>query len=501
MVLILILLSCSKITPSASILAVSSGDVTSNSVIIWARATGRAEMDLQYDTDPGFARPHPGGAAQATPETDFTVKFKLAGLAPHTVYHYRVGFSGRGGRSSSETKDAMVGRFKTAPAPAVDASVKFLLGADTGGQGYCRRVGTGYSIYSSMRSLGADFYIQNGDGVYADDDCPERGPQRGWQNIPGDFRRIKDSKLDWTNRQLVRETILKHYRYNWEDRHLKDFIRNISTYAQWDDHEVIDDFGAEWTFWNTLDGRPGYPVLVQEGLSAFLSYWPIKQDPVDLNRIYRSFRWGKSVELFLLDTRSYRSRNNVADTAQNDKTLLGKAQLAWLKNGLITSTATWKVVSSTCPLAISRSGGIYPIVGQDCWAHGLTPDSSPQTGFTRELVNLMTFLDEHRVKNMIWLSTDVHHAESIRYAFDGNHDGNSMLFYEFIVGPLNAGIGPLEPLDSTLNPTRLFHKIGIFNFGHFQVERGEDGSSHFISSVRDANGLVVPGSVIDLLAD
>ena len=247
--------------------------------------------------------------------------------------------------------------------------------------------------------------------------------------------------------------------------------------------------------------RPGYPVLVQEGLSAFLNYWPIAHNPVDPKRIYRSFRWGKSVELFLLDTRSYRSRNDLADTVENDKTLLGKAQLAWLKNGLITSTATWKIVSSTCPLAISRSGGNYPVIGQDCWGHGSASDSSSQTGFTRELVDLMTFLDEHHVKNMIWLATDVHHAESTRYAFDGNRDGKAMVFHEFFVGPLSATHGPLGPFDSTLNPTHLFRKSGIFNFGHFRVERRENGSSHFIAEVRDENGVAVPGSVIDLVAE
>ena len=51
----------------------------------------------------------------------------------------------------------------------------------------------------------------------------------------------------------------------------------------------------------------------------------------------------------------------------------------------------------------------------------------------------MTFLDEHDVKNMVWIATDVHHVESTRYAFDGNHDGKSMVFHEFLVG-LNARV-------------------------------------------------------------
>jgi len=220
-------------------------------------------------------------------------------------------------------------------------------------------------------------------------------------------------------------------------------------------------------FWNLNDKRPGYPILVEEGLSAFFNYWPIAQNPVEPTRMYRSFRWGKNVELFLLDTRSYRSRNNLADIAENDKTLLGKAQLAWLKNGLISSTATWKVVSSTCPLAMSGTGGAYSVTGQDCSAHGSAPDASSQTGFTRELVDLMTFLDEHDVKNMIWLATDIHHVESTRYTFDGNRDGKSMVFHEFIVGPLSATPAPLGPFDSTLKSHALVPQGRHFQFRLF----------------------------------
>ena len=492
--------SASVTTSPATIFAVSSGDITSDSAIIWGRATEKAEVSVRYDTDRNFSRPQFGGAAEATSQTDFTVKFKLEHLIPRTIYYYRLTPSLGGPPDSDEMNNVMVGQFKTAPAPDDDASVSFLLGGDTGGQGYCRRVGTGYLIYSSMRALGADFYIQNGDGVYVDNACPGPGPEPGWQNVPGNFLRLADPTFDWRNRSLVRETILAHYRYNWEDQHLKEFFRSISTYAQWDDHEVINDFGAQWTFWNPLDKRPGYPILVQEGLNAFLNYWPIAPNPVEPVRIYRSFRWGKNVELFLLDTRSYRSRNDLPDVPENDKTLIGKAQLAWLKNGLITSTATWKIVSSTCPLASSAMGGNYPVIGKDCWAHGSSPDPSSQTGFTRELVDLMTFLDEHGVKNMVWIATDVHHVESTRYAFDGNHDGKSMVFHEFLVGPLSASAGPLGLFDNTLNPTHLFRKTGIFNFGYFRIER-RGNSSHFLAEVRDENGILIPSSVIDLTSE
>ena len=74
--------------------------------------------------------------------------------------------------------------------------------------------------------------------------------------------------------------------------------------------------------------------------------------PDEPYRIYRSFRWGRQAELFLLDARSYRSLNDLPDRADNEKTLLGREQLDWLRGGLARSSATWKIVSTDVPLSI-----------------------------------------------------------------------------------------------------------------------------------------------------
>jgi alkaline phosphatase D len=148
--------------------------------------------------------------------------------------------------------------------------------------------------------------------------------------------------------------------------------------SQWDDHEVINDFGAPWTYWNsaTID-RPGYPNLVAQGLDAFFLYSPIERQAADRNRIYRSFRWGQDVEVFVLDARAYRDRNDLPDTAANDKDMLGKEQIAWLVEGIRTSTATWTIVSSDVPMSITTGSVQF---GRDAWANlGAEP-----TGFERE---------------------------------------------------------------------------------------------------------------------
>ena len=87
-----------------------------------------------------------------------------------------------------------------------------------------------------MQALAPDFFIGNGDLIYADGDCPAVGPA-GWVNIPGDFPNITSPSVDWTDAAAVREVYLRHYRYNRADPFFQSFLRSTPLIAQWDDHE------------------------------------------------------------------------------------------------------------------------------------------------------------------------------------------------------------------------------------------------------------------------
>ena len=98
-------------------------------------------------------------------------------------------------------------------------------------------------------------------------------------------------------------------------------------------------------------------TTVNNGIDFFFEFSPIDRNQTDSNRIYRSFNWGKNLDLFMLDAHSYRSQNNLPDTIQYNKKLYGKQELEWLKNGLVGSNATWKVVSNTVPITIPNCFG------------------------------------------------------------------------------------------------------------------------------------------------
>lgn len=124
-------------------------------------------------------------------------------------------------------------------------------------------------------------------------------------------------------------------------------------YSQADDHEVLNDYGGKWLYWtNATKPRAGFPNVVKAGINAFFNFSPIDVNKAEPNRIYRSFHWGKNLDLFILDMHSYRSRNDLPDTSENNKTLLGRDQLHWLEQSLLNSTATWKVISADVPTTI-----------------------------------------------------------------------------------------------------------------------------------------------------
>jgi alkaline phosphatase D len=519
---------------------IASGDVTDHSAIIWSRVNDQsAQMNVEFDTDANFTNPL-RKTTQANSTTDFTAHAKLDGLRPDTQYYYRVWFTGSdiehnnntiSSNNSSTTSDigeqVEIGTFKTAPSRNMTANrsdINFVWSADLGGQNYCRNANEGgYSIFKSMQSLNPDFFIANGDMIYADGACSAEGPTFlnntnnqtiTWTNIPGDFKSLADPSVYWNNISEVRSIFLEHWKYNRNDTYFKEFLSNVSMYSQWDDHEIINDFGSKWPYWNLFSiDREGYPNIVNEGRNAFLYYSPL--DSSDNNNytqndrekhIYRSFNWGKDLDLFIIDARSYRSQNHISDTPDSNKTMLGEEQLQWLKQELSNSNATWKVISSDVPISIP-TGSNASILGRDGWANGNeTNNYSYYTGFERELTDVLRFIDNQQIKNIVFITTDVHFPAFIKYNFDLNNDGNMTEIHEFVSGPLSAfrlGV-PFPELDETFNPSLLYGEGNVFNFGYIRIEDGRDNEvednskPHLIADIRDENGIVLPGSTLDL---
>ncbi|HBH04342.1 MAG TPA: hypothetical protein DDZ42_20925 [Candidatus Rokubacteria bacterium] len=395
------------------------GDVTRASAVVWARAAGAREIAVEL-LAPGGAR-----AAAATIRTDrgedFAGKVRLRGLRPGTRYAVRV----RGGTGS------VSGEFVTAPARDEPARVTFLWSGDLGGGGFCRRVDGGYRIFRAMARQRPDFFLFVGDTIYADRTC------EGHDIVPG-------AAFVATSLPQFRA----RHRYNREDPAVQDFFRTTSVYAIWDDHEVRNDFAGS------------VEPLMPTGRRAFLEYWPIVPPAEEPTRLYRKFRWGRLVEVFILDTRQYRSPNTDPDGP--GKTMLGGAQRRWLVDNVATSAAVWKVVVTSVPLSVPTGRPER----RDSWSNANVL-GAPEAGrgFATERDLILRTLRERGVKNLVFVTADVHHAELIRH-----QPAPGWSFQEFIAGPLSATLGRPRPLDQGLGPRSLFGRGGVYNFGAIGVE-------------------------------
>ncbi len=429
-----------RAAPAATGLLVTVGEVTATSVVVWTR--GAAEGDVAIEYGPAGATTRARATLTVRSGDDLTGKLRLDGLVPATRYGYRVQTRG----------ESVGGEFVTAPGPETAAPVTFLWSGDLGGQGFCRRVDTGYRIFDTMARLRPEFFLFLGDTIYADSPCDQPGVVPGGNFVARTLAGYRD----------------KH-RYNRADAAVQRFSRATSVYAIWDDHEVRNDFSG-----------PTEP-LMPAGRRAFLEYWPILPPPEEPGRLYRSVRWGALLELFILDTRQYRSPNAQPDGPS--KTMLGPAQRRWLVEGVASSAAVWKVVATSVPLSVPTGGTAH-----DSWSNasvfGLPEEG--ETGFAVERDAILGALRARGVKNLVFLAADVHHAEVVRHApFPG------WTFHELIAGPLEARHGRPRPLDEGLNPRTLFARGGANNFGSITIDSAgltvriidEDGAVLFTHTI------------------
>ncbi|MDA1075012.1 MAG: alkaline phosphatase D family protein [Proteobacteria bacterium] len=466
---------------------VASGDVTDSSAVVWSRADAAATMRVTYGPAIGTTEPQTVEAVAAA-NVDFTAQVLLTSLTADTLYRYEVEFVA--GRNKS---GVVAGVFRTAPARETAQTVTLIWSGDLAGQRYCRRPGIGYRIFTPMRNFRPDFFVANGDMIYADNDCPAQGIEPGWQNVPASFPGIGDPAVNWQEPAELEEVFNAHWRYNRADQQFQTFLASVPMYAQWDDHEVINDFGAPWQTYAPQPDRMGYPNVVAAGRKSFWAYHPFDPNATTeadgSRRIYRSYRWGAHLELFILDARSYRSANTDADSSA--KTMLGSVQLEWLKAGLAASDATWKIISNDVPLSVP-TGSRADEFGRDAFASG-----DLASGFETELLDLVRHIDAHNVRNVVFIATDVHSAAQLRYERDYDGDGDPLLFHELIAGPLSAIKGPAPvSLDPTLGPVMLYAEGALFNYGTITVSTAHAGQLR--ADIRDESGDVRPGSELKL---
>src|ERR1019366_6960582 len=219
--------------------------------------------------------------------------------------------------------ETQTGHFRTAPAE--QASVSFVWSGDTAGQGWGIDPSRGgMRTYRTMLENRPNFFIHSGDHIYAD--CPisaELKLPNGeiWRNIVTEEKSVVAHSL---------AQFRGNYKYNLLDDNLRAFNAQVPILAQWDDHEVTNDWSPVGSADETGYGEDGKSRLVERARRAFFEFMPIRSVPAQAGRIYRRIGYGPLLDVFLIDMRSYRDSTWNKRDDHSDTFILGPAQLAWL---------------------------------------------------------------------------------------------------------------------------------------------------------------------------
>ncbi len=237
-----------------------------------------------------------------SPESDYIRQLPLSGLRPGETYHYEVEARETG---SSKIASRAAGAFKTAPKRGAKGPVRFIVttcqairSIDAGEQGH--------STYRQMLGFEPDFLVHTGDIVYYD-----KAPLA---------KSVAQARAKWN--------LMFSYGYN------QNFHQNVSSYFMKDDHDTLKN--------DCWYGQTYGDLTFEQGLDIFREQVPMGE------KTYRTYRWGRDVQIWMTENRDFRSSNRDPDGP--DKTILGAEQKAWLKKTILESDATYKFVISPGPL-------------------------------------------------------------------------------------------------------------------------------------------------------
>ena len=318
--------------------SVASGDADTNSVIIWTKldAYSKAEVIYEISEDSLFNKIIKSGKIITDSSRDWTIKVLIDGLEPGKTYFYRFKY---------KDKYSPIGKTKTLPKETNHFRIALLS---------CQHFSENYFwAYKYLADDSVDIILFLGDFIYEFN--VYRNPRRADPTLPAQDL----------------ETYRSKYKIAHSDTFLKLALSRIPIYAIWDDHEVMNDYaGKVMRYYN--------PKRLYDAYKAFFEYIPIRDN--DSFRIYRSFKVGNLIDIFLIDGRQYRDEMACRPTFNpkgdcykvafsEGRTLLGKEQKNWLINNLKNSKSIWKLIANNVmfmdlfkdnkPLNVDQWDGYY----------------------------------------------------------------------------------------------------------------------------------------------
>ena len=320
---------------------VASGEPSANSVLLWTRFVGEADVKLRAEvaSDAMFQKLVTGTEVVAAPDRDYTAKVIVKGLAPGRWYYYR--FVAPDGTRS------VVGRTRTLPNGSLD---KFGIGLFS-----CSNLPFGwFNAYAhACERNDLDLIVHVGDYLY--------------EYAIGTYPSVGETLTGRVIEPAHEMVTLADYRLRYAsyrlDPDLQKLHQSYPMIAQWDDHELTNDAWVGGAENHQADKEGDWETRKAIAERVYREWMPVSDDR------FGSYQIGDLATLFKLETRiSGRSAPPSLEAALKDqpdiakallnfrdgvlrdptRTLLGMQQESWLKENLRKSTQSktrWQIVS------------------------------------------------------------------------------------------------------------------------------------------------------------
>ncbi len=327
-----------EMKPDSVMFAVFIADAAAKTLRIWRNGGAAGEVDLIHEST-------------VVPTADGYMKVSIDGLCPGTWYYYSV-FDGPPG---AFTARSIIGEVRTAIAEDALEPLTLALAS-------CNGSSLNWPSMSVTADEYYDMFIHLGDMAYNDG-----------------------------------ATTLAEFRASWR-KYLgadgyKLALARAGLYATWDDHEIDDNSNFDR---ETMD--PQQLAKRANALDAYFETLPIDAQGPNY-RLWRSFRWGLTAEIIVLDCR-YERRPSFNQYISPD-------QMAFLQERLLNSPCHFKIVMNSVP--ITNMPLPWDIAANDRWE-----------GYPAQRQALLDHIDKHDIKNVWFLSGDFHVCFVSRLEPSGN---------------------------------------------------------------------------------
>lgn len=335
-----------EMKPTSVMLAVLAADKAPVTLRMWAHAKGEplgaAGVEVVHEQ-------------ACTPDADGFIKVKVEGLSEGAWYGYAFY---KGDATEGFTGRSLLGKVRTAPAPGVKEPVTI---------GFASCVGDGFALpnyvnldnlvpqdwatIDRMGTLDLDVFIHLGDQLYLD--------------------KVFDAGGTY-----------EQYLAAWAAGHGAGYRRlypNQGGYFTWDDHEVTNN-GSISPFEPTAEER----AKTDAAIRAYYTVLPIEAT-VRADKLWRSFRWGDTVEFIVLDGRY--------DAKTVGENYLSPEQEQFLLDALKNSPCVFKCVANSAPFA-------------------RLPDSAPENSDRwqqfAQRARIKQFIDDNGITGVVSITGDIH---------------------------------------------------------------------------------------------